>query len=228
MHGRFRLLALAVVGLAVATVAALLASRIRIGSVAGSPAAAPQTTIPETPSSEPADTESATSTESSTTSMFPPTSLTTSSSRQPPWSVTIAKRKTVATAPACATLITGAEVARLTGTTAAAEPADQGYCGFDLATGGNAAGVAMVVLTPSADTQRADAQSPEVTSFEGNTAYRTTSAASTCDLRIALTDDQSAPFRALWVTLVLNTATESTCPTVDKLAKIVFDKLPNG
>ncbi|MFD1049286.1 hypothetical protein ACFQ1S_28980 [Kibdelosporangium lantanae] len=30
------------------------------------------------------------------------------------------------------------------------------------------------------------------------------------------------------VSFALNTATESTCPTVDKLTKTVFDKLPNG
>lgn len=225
MHGRFRLLALAVVGLAVATVAALLASRIRLGSGAETTAGAPQTTIPETTSSQPTLTEPTTE-PSTTSSTFSPSSLTTSSSQQQP--LTIATRKTVNTAPACTKLITGGDIARLTGTTAAAEPAEQGYCGFDLTHDGGAVGVAMVVLTQATDTQATDTLTPEVTTFEGNTAYRTTSTASTCELRIALTDDQGTPFRALWVRLVLNTATDSVCPTVDKLAKLVFDKLPNG
>jgi hypothetical protein len=220
MHGRLRLLALAAVGLAVATVAALVVSWLQRASVAGVPIAIQETAPTATAPAEPTVTETTTSEETPTERT--PTS-TTSSTQSAAGTVTIAKRKTVTAAPSCPTLITGSQVAELTGTTASPEPDDKGFCGFDLAHGGSPAGVAMVVLTPSTE-----AQGAETTSFEGNTAYRTTTALTTCDLRVALTDDQSAPFRALWVTLVLNTATQSTCPTVDQLAKLVFDKLPNG
>lgn len=227
MHGRLRLLALAAVGLAVATVAALVASRLELGSVVnGIPAAAPVTA--RTTESEPTvtefPTEPTTSTEPSTTYSLPTTSATTSSTSTSGGPVTVTKRRTVATAPACPSLVTNAEVGQLTGTTASPEPASAGYCGFDLSSGGSANGVLLVVLTRTTDSGPA----AQATTFEGNSAYRTTTAVTTCDLRVALTDDQSAPFRALWVSLALTTATESTCPTVDKLAKMVFDKLPNG
>jgi hypothetical protein len=221
MHGRFRLLALAAVGLVVATSAALVVSRLQLGPVPGVPIAVQEVPTATTPPDEPPATEESTPTSKPST----PTATTlsgpsTTASGAP---VTVAKRKTITTPPSCSTLITGTEIARLTGASATPEPSDKGYCGFDLAKGGSPAGVTMIVLTPSTDSQGA-----ELTTFEGNTAYRTTTAMTTCDLRIALTDDQRAPFRALWVTLVLNTSTESTCPTVDKLAKIVFDKLPDG
>jgi hypothetical protein len=228
MHGRLRLLALAAVGLAVATVAALIASRLQLGSVVnGVPAAAPATS--QTAEPEPTVTEfptaPTTSREPSTTYSLPTSSSTfgtsTSTASGP---VTVTKRKTVTTAPACPSLVTNAEIGRLTGTTASPEPASAGYCGFDLSSGGSANGVVLVVLTGTTDS----GPGAQATTFEGNSAYRTTSAVTTCDLRVALTDDQSAPFRALWVSLALNTATESTCPTVDKLTKMVFDKLPNA
>jgi hypothetical protein len=219
MHGRFRLLALAALGLAVATVAALVVSRLQLGPVPGIPVAIQEvtTTPPVEPPPPVEDTPTSEVPTTPASTLSGPTTTATGAA------VTVANRKTITTAPSCSTLITGTEVARLTGTTASPEPPDNGFCGFDLASGGSPAGVAMVVLTPSTDSQGA-----EVTTFEGNTAYRTTTASTTCDLRIALTEDRTAPFRALWVTLVLNKSTEPTCPTVEKLAKIVFDKLPNG
>ncbi|MEV4314624.1 hypothetical protein [Actinocrispum sp. NPDC049592] len=219
MQGRFRLLALAAVGLVVATAAALVVSKLQLAPVSGQPIAIQQTTTnTEPPLPETTESEFPSSPPSATTLSGPSTTTSTGTS------VTIAKRKTVSTAPSCSTLITGSEIAQLTSATASPEPSDQGgFCGFDLAAGGGPAGVAMIVLTPSTD-----AQGAEPTTFEGNTAYRTTTASTTCDLRIALTEDQHAPFRALWVTLVLTNATESTCPKVEKLAKIVFDKLPDG
>jgi len=227
MHGRLRLLALAAVGLAVATVAALVASRLELGSVVnGIPAAAPVTkqmtepepTVTEFPTAPP------TSNEPSTTYSLPTPSTTTYGTSTASGPVTVTKRKTVTTAPACPSLVTNAEVGQLTGTSASPEPATAGYCGFDLSSGGSANGVVLVVLTGATDS----GPGAQATTFEGNSAYRTTTTVTTCDLRVALTDDQSAPFRALWVSLALNTATESTCPTVDKLAKMVFDKLPNA
>jgi hypothetical protein len=222
MHGRLRFLALAAVGLAVATVAALLGTWAAQPPVTGQPIAAPVTeeTTPPVETTTPAETYS---TETPPTSFANPSSSSSTNTRPAGAPVTIAKRKTIATAPSCPTLITGTEIARLTGTTAAPEPNDPGFCGFDLASGGSPAGVATIVLVPTTD-----APGAEPTTFEGNTAYRTTTVTTTCDLRVALTDDPSAPFRALWVTLVLTKATESTCPTVEKLAKIVFDKLPDG
>jgi hypothetical protein len=224
MQGRFRLLALVALGLAVATIAALIVSRIQPqGSEQGVPAAPTETeTTADTPTStettsEPSSTEQTTT----STSTFTSTSTSTSSSSSGP--VTIAVRKAVTTAPSCPALITGPEITQLTATTATPEQDDKGYCGFDLASGGSAAGVVMVVLT-----QSTDAQGAEATTFEGNTAYRTTTAATTCDLRVALTDDLSAQFRALWVTVVLTKETSTTCPVVEKVAKTVFDKLPNG
>jgi hypothetical protein len=220
MHGRLRLLALAAVGLAVATVAALVVSRLQLGPVPGVPIAVQQATttppVEQPPAEDTPTSESTTSTTTATTLSGPRTTATGAP-------VTIAKRKTFTAAPSCSTLITGTEIAQLTSTTASPEPSDKGFCGFDLASGGSPAGVAMIVLTPSTD-----AQGAELTTFEGNTAYRTSTVSTTCDLRIALTEDQRAPFRALWVTLVLTKATESTCPKVDQLAKIVFDKLPDG
>jgi hypothetical protein len=214
MQGRLRFLALVAVGLVVATVAALISTWAQ-SPVPGQSIDAPVTETTTAPvETTPEETFSPEPTTPATT--FP-------STRPTEAPVTIKKRKTITTPPSCSTFITGTEIAQLTGTTAAPEANDKGFCGFDLASGGSPAGVAMIVLVPSTESQGAQS-----TTFEGNTAYRTTTVSTTCDLRVALTDDQSAPFRALWVTLVLTKATESTCRTVEKLTKIVFDKLPDG
>ncbi|GAB3877087.1 hypothetical protein GCM10029964_025490 [Kibdelosporangium lantanae] len=137
------MLALAAVGLAVATVAALVASRLQLGSVVnGIPAAAPATVQPTR--SEPTVTEFPTATtlpsEPSTSYSLPTTTATTTSTSTASAPVTVTKRKTVTTAPACPSLVTNAEVGQLTGTTASPEPATAGYCGFDLSIGGSAKG----------------------------------------------------------------------------------------
>jgi hypothetical protein len=214
MESRLRFLALMALGLAVATVAAMVVTWAQRQPVAGVPLAIQETTT--TP--PPAET-TPTTLDGPTTTPSRPT-RTTKPSAAP---LTIANRKTVTNPPPCASLVTKAQIADLTGATPAQEPEDKGYCGFNLATGGSPAGVAMVVLTPSTDVQGGEA-----TTFEGNTAYRTSTAANTCDLRIALTDDPAANFRALWVTLVIVNATEPICPKVDRLAKLVFDKLPTS
>lgn len=137
--------------------------------------------------------------------------------------MTIANRKTITTAPACASIVTPAEIGRLTGTAATQEPEDKGFCGFTLTRSGTPAGVVLVVLT-----QAMRDQSAERTTFEGNTAYHLTTTETTCDLYVALTDDQTAPYRVLWVSVVLTGPTEPICTTADKLAKSAFAKLPAG
>lgn len=136
--------------------------------------------------------------------------------------LTIAKRKTITTAPACASFVTPADIGRLTGTTANAEPEDKGFCSYTLDRSGNPAGVALIVLNATLD-----AQNTESTTFEGNTAHRLSTIDTTCDLRIALTDDTTVPYRVLWVSLVLSGPTEPICTTVEKLARHVFGKLPD-
>lgn len=214
MESRLRFLALMALGLAVATVAAMVVTWAQRAPVAGVPLA-----TQETPSSTSVAEETPTTFNGPTTTPSRPPRTTRSSA--PP--LTITNRKTVTTAPPCASLITKAQIADLTGATPAQEPEEKGFCSFNLAKGATAAGVAMVVLTPANDVR-----GTEQTTFEGNTAYRTTTATNTCDLRIALTDDPTAPFRALWVTLVITNSAEPVCPKVERLAKLVFDKLPTG
>jgi hypothetical protein len=138
--------------------------------------------------------------------------------------VTISKRKTITTPPACASLVTPAQIGQLTGTTASPEPEDKGFCSYTLTKpGGGPAGITLVVLTSALDTQNT-----QETTFEGNTAHRLSTQTTTCDIRVALTDDRSAPYRVLWVSMVLSPPAEPICSTVEKLAKVVFDKLPNG
>jgi hypothetical protein len=150
---------------------------------------------------------------------LPPTTRT--SSNTP---VTISKRKTITTPPACASLVTPAQIGQLTGTTASPEPEDKGFCSYTLTKpGGGPAGITLVVLTSALDTQNT-----QETTFEGNTAHRLSTQTTTCDIRVTLTDDRSAPYRVLWVSMVLSPPAEPICSTVEKLAKVVFDKLPNG
>ncbi|MFC0112885.1 hypothetical protein [Kibdelosporangium aridum] len=148
-------------------------------------------------------------------------SLPTTTTSGPP--LAIAKRKTLTTAPACATFVTPTDVGRLTGTTATAEPEDKGFCSYTLDRSGTPAGVAMIVLHESLD-----AENTQSTTFEGNSAFRLTTIDTTCDLRIALTDDQSVKYRVLWVSLVLSGPAEPICTTVEKLARHVFGKLPGN
>jgi hypothetical protein len=137
--------------------------------------------------------------------------------------VTISKRKTITTPPACASIVTPAQIGQLTGTTASPEPEDKGFCSYTLARPGGPAGITLVVLTSALDTQTTQA-----TTFEGNTAHRLSTQTTTCDIRVALTDDQTSSYRVLWVSIVLSAPAEPICSTVDKLAKSVFDKLPTG
>ncbi|CAM4295249.1 hypothetical protein KIPE111705_46665 [Kibdelosporangium persicum] len=149
------------------------------------------------------------------------TSYPTTTTSGPP--LTIANRKVITTPPACASFVTPADIGRLTGTTAHAEPEDKGFCGYTLDRSGTPAGVALIVLNESLD-----AQNTEPTTFEGNSAYRLSTVDTTCDLRVALTDDQSVKYRVLWVSLVLSGPSEPVCGTVEKLARHVFGKLPGG
>ncbi|MBP2330950.1 hypothetical protein JOF56_011335 [Kibdelosporangium banguiense] len=137
--------------------------------------------------------------------------------------VTITNRKTISTPPACATLVTPAQIGQLTGTTATPEPEDKGFCSYTLARPSGPAGITLVVLTSALDTQNT-----EETTFEGNTAHRLSTQATTCDIRVALTDDRTSPYRVLWVSIVLSAPAEPLCSTVEKLAKSVFDKLPSS
>ncbi|MET0132445.1 MAG: hypothetical protein ABW215_02520 [Kibdelosporangium sp.] len=220
MQNRLRFLALMAVGLAVATVAALIGNWAQRESATG-------TVLAETTTSAPAPTEESTPSyepEPEPTTTTRTTSPTTTSSSN---GLTIATRKTVTTPPpACAALVTKTEITQLTGATATPEtatqePEDSVFCSFNLTRSGTPAGLVLVVLTPTTESKGS-----EKTTFAGNTAYRTTTATSTCDLRVALTDDSIAKFKALWVTVVLTDASESTCPKVEQLAKTVFDKLP--
>ncbi|ALG07951.1 hypothetical protein [Kibdelosporangium phytohabitans] len=170
------------------------------------------TTTPEepypTPPSDPTSTSHPSMPSSTRTSEPPPT---------------IAKRKTITVAPACSTFVTPAAIGNVTGTNATAEPEDKGFCSYTLTRSGNPAGIALVVLTAGLETK-----GTTPTTFEGNTAHRLSTADTTCDLRIALTDDQSARYRVLWVSLVLTGHTEPVCAAVDKLAAQVFAKLPDS
>lgn len=175
-------------------------------------AAAPSDSIITTTQEPPYPTEPSypsTTTRPTTTTSGPP--------------LTIAKRKTLTTAPACGTFVTPADISRITGTTATAEPEDAGFCNYTLDRSGTPAGIALVVLT-----ETIDPQNTEATTFEGNTAHRLSTVDTTCDLRIALTDQQAVKYRVLWVSLVLNGPTEPICATVEKLAKHVFSKLPDN
>lgn len=147
------------------------------------------------------------------------TTPTTTTTSEPP--VTIAHRKTITTAPACSTFVTVDDIGNVTGTNASAEPEDKGFCSYTLTRSGNPAGIALVVLTSSLETK-----GTTPTTFEGNTAHRRNTVDTTCDLRIALTDDRSAQYRVLWVSLVLTGHDEPVCAVVDKLATKVFGKLP--
>jgi hypothetical protein len=150
------------------------------------------------------------------------TTITTTTTRTSSSQVTIAKRKTVTTPPACATLVTTAQIGQLTGTTATAEPEDKGFCSYTLARSGRPAGITLVVLT-----QQFEAGDSQETVFEGNTAHRLSTQPTSCDLRVALTDDQTSDYRVLWVSMVLASPGEPLCQTAEKLAKAVFDKLPD-
>jgi hypothetical protein len=184
----------------------------------GSPAVETTAPIDDFPTepAEPTSTFPSSPTTSSTTT-------TRTSSSAPP---TITKRKTITTPPACSALVTPAQIGQLTGTTASPEPEDKGFCSYTLSRPGGPAGITLVVLTSALASQNAGSMSE--TTFEGNTAHRLSTQATTCDIRVALTEDQSSSYRVLWVSVVLSSPTEPVCSTVDKLAKAVFDKLPSG
>lgn len=148
----------------------------------------------------------------------------TTSTPGPP--LTIARRKTITTAPACAALVTPDDIGRVTGASATAEPEDTGFCGYTLTRSGTPAGVLLVVLT--AEQATAGTATGTDTTFEGNTAQRLSTVDTTCDLRIALTDDNAARYRVLRVSLVLTGSAEPACATADKLARHVFANLPGG
>jgi hypothetical protein len=184
-------------------------------STAGSPVVpepSGDSIIETTPSEPPPSDEYPTETSRPTS-----TTTRTSSAR-----VSVTTPKTITTPPSCAAMITKAEIGRLTDTTATQEPEDKGYCSYTLTRSGQPAGIALVVLN-----QTLEAPNSQTTTFEGNTAHRSLQQTA-CDLRVALSDDESAEFRVLWVSVVLTNPGGSVCETTDKLAKAVFDKLPGS
>jgi hypothetical protein len=137
--------------------------------------------------------------------------------------VTIGTPKVLADQPDCANVVTAEQVTQATGMPATPKSVTRGFCTYDLKAGSQPTGLALITFSSTIENAGS-----EPFTFEGNSASRKLTSNTTCDLRIALNDNRSSMYRSLWVTLLVFKPSEPVCDGANKLAKVVWDKLPNG